>query len=289
MACSTNFEAGDWRCVQCGHEPVQDGGFSLFSPELAKEGAGFDSALFPRLADLEARNFWFRARNRIIVSTLRRLRPACSRYLEIGCGTGFVLSGIAKAFPGARLTASDAFVDGLGFAARRVPRAELLQMDAREIPFAHEFDVIGAYDVVEHIEQDEQVLAQIHNALRPGGLMLLTVPQHAWLWSAQDEMAHHVRRYSSSELLAKVRNVGFEVIHHTSFVTLLLPAMYASRAASRLSVDPRDPMAELHIHPVLNRLFESIMAVEHTMIKAGIRLPVGGSLLIAAQRKGDSH
>ena len=65
-------------------------------------------------------------------------------------------------------------------------------MDARRIPFEDEFDVIGAFDVLEHIKEDEQVLVQMHRAVKSGGGIMLTVPQHMFLWSEQDVQAHHV-------------------------------------------------------------------------------------------------
>ena len=145
------------------------------------------------------------------------------------CGTAYVLSGVAKKFPQAALNGSEIFLAGLGFAAARLPGAKFMQMDARVIPFDNEFDVVGAFDVIEHIKEDEQVLSQIHASLKPAGLMLLTVPQHAWLWSAADEYACHERRYAASDLHLKVKAAGFQLMRSTSFVSVLLPAMMASR------------------------------------------------------------
>ena len=66
------------------------------------------------------------------------------------------------------------------------------------MPFQGEFDIVGAFDVLEHIENDELVMQGVRNALRPGGLFLVTVPQYQWMWSALDEIVHHKRRYSRS-------------------------------------------------------------------------------------------
>lgn len=75
-------------------------------------------------------------------------------------------------------------------------RAACAQMDARAIPAEAVFDLIGAFDVIEHIEEDEAALAAIHRALAPGGVAIIAVPQHPWLWSEADDVAHHARRYS---------------------------------------------------------------------------------------------
>lgn len=88
-----------------------------------------------------------------------------------------------------RLFGSELFGARLPFTAERTPQASFLQMDACDNPFVAEFDAIGAFDVLEHIPLDALALGQIHAALKPGGVLLLTVPQHAWLWSASDDYA----------------------------------------------------------------------------------------------------
>ncbi len=157
-------------------------------------------------------------------------------------------------------------------------------MDARCITYAEEFDVIGAFDVLEHIEQDEVVLAEMLRALRPGGGVVLTVPQYPWLWSWQDEYACHVRRYRVGELRKKVLRAGLTLEFETSFVSLLLPAMVASRMFQRNRPADSDAMAELHLPVLLNRVFESFMDVERSLIKWGMRLPIGSSLLLIARK-----
>lgn len=259
-------------------------GFLTYAPALAHEGAGFKSAYFEELTHLEAGHFWFRARNSLITWALERYAPEFETLLEIGCGTGYVLSGIAHAFPQAKLQGAELFTAGLAFAAARQPKVDFIQMDARYIPFADEFDVIGAFDVLEHIEEDGQVLAQIYDALKAEGIMLLTVPQHAWLWSSVDDYACHVRRYSSKELHDKVKRSGFEILRSTSFVSCLLPAMWVSRFAQKKAVNGADVMAEFKISPRLNQLLELIMKAEISIIRYGINFSFGGSRLVVAKK-----
>jgi SAM-dependent methyltransferase len=273
-----------WRCPRCGFEPAAIGGFPAFAPEIAAGGEGFDPRHFAEFARLEAGNFWFRARNRLIVWALGRHFGGARSFLEVGCGTGFVLSGIAAAFPAMRLAGSEAAASALSFAARRVPRAQLMQMDARRIPFRDEFDVAGAFDVIEHVEDDRAVLRGLHEALAPGGGLLLTVPQHPFLWSEFDARARHVRRYRAAELRAKLRETGFEIVRMTSFVTSLLPLMAASRLAQRAARRHYDPLAELRLAPWLNRALEKALDAERLLIRCGLNLPAGGSLLAVATR-----
>ncbi len=257
-------------------------GFRCFAPSLAESEDGFDPARFNYLAGVEAASFWFGARNELIVWALQNFFPEARNFFEIGCGTGFVLEGIATGLPNLSLTGSEIHTVGLGYAARRVPQATLYQMDARKIPFAEEFDVIGAFDVIEHIGEDELVLQAMYRACRPGGGIVVTVPQHPWLWSARDEAAHHRRRYTRSELTGKLTCAGFAVTLSTSFVSLLLPIMAVARLGPR--ADPTTPSRELKLPRPLNRSLRAVMAMERFLITAGMRFPAGGSRIIAARK-----
>jgi SAM-dependent methyltransferase len=282
--CDKTFTSTDWQCPHCSHQPQIIDGHIAFAPELARESEGFEADYFPRLADQEAGNFWFRSRNRLLIWALRQYFPKAQNLLEIGCGTGFVLSGFKEAFPNIVLSGSEVFSDGLGFAAKRLPHVELFQMDARHIPFRDEFDVIGAFDVLEHIKQDEEVLAQMHQATREGGGILITVPHHRFLWSPVDEFARHVRRYETRELREKVSRAGFSVVRITSFVSLLLPLLVASRFKQRMTGEEVDPSAEYNISRLINTTLEKVLDAERTIIRAGLSLPAGGSLLLVARR-----
>lgn len=284
LKCKDVFSSNEWQCPACGYAPVCMQGIPAHAPEFANGGGGFKPEYFAKLAQLEAKNFWFQARNKLILWTLRTYIPKAHTFLEVGCGTGFVLSGIAKANPGMVLSGSEIFLSGLSHAIERVPTACFMQMDARRIPFLDEFDAIGAFDVLEHIEEDKTVLSQLYNALKPGGILLLTVPQHPWLWSTSDECACHVRRYTARELHTKMIDTGFHIERSTSFVSLLLPAMLLSRR-KKLPVDAEyDATAELRLPNTLNNFFLGIMLLEQKLIYRGINFPLGGSRLIVARK-----
>lgn len=272
-------------CATCGQRVATQDGFELYAPDAARAGNGYDPALYPELAALEDQNFWFQSRNRLIVHVIRRFCHGFNSLLEIGCGTGQVLRAIGAAFPAVHLSGSELFVEGLAFARQRVPTAHLMQMDATRIPFTNEFDVIGAFDVVEHIRDDEVVLSEIHRALKPNGKIILSVPQHPWLWSHQDELAHHVRRYRRRELERKLERCGFKVAYSTSFVALLLPAMVASRVGRRRT-HAGDALQDLRIASSVNALFARLMHIELALLRAGMRFPLGGSRLVVGLREG---
>jgi len=283
-ACNSRFEAEGWRCPSCHSEPDRVAGFPAFAPKLARENDGFEASYFDELAPLEANNFWFRSRNRIIIWALGHYFPDARNFLEIGCGTGFVLSGVKQGIPDLRLSGSEIFANGLVYAGDRAGQCELFQMDARHIPFEDEFGVIGGFDVLEHIAEDELVLQQMYRAVRPGGGVILTVPQHAFLWSKTDEHACHIRRYSKRDLQYKVRNAGFDLVRVTSFVSLLLPLMMISRFRQRAVEEDYDPLAELKIRGWVNQILEKTLGLERALIRMGLSFPVGGSLLVVARK-----
>ena len=283
LRCKTPFAGVAWRCPACGESPALKNGFPSFAPELAAN-EGFRDDLFIELAQLEEKNFWFRARNCLIKWALRRYFSEARNFLEVGCGTGFVLAGVASGLPQLKLCGSEISSIGLAHAARRVPGAELFQMDARAIPFRDEFGVIGAFDVLEHIHEDDAVLREMYCAVRPGGGIVLTVPQHAFLWSQADARACHVRRYAAQDLRAKVETAGFQIERMTSFVSLLLPLMMASRARQRVVNKSYDPLVELKISGVMNVVLEKVMDVERLAIRAGLNFQAGGSLLLIARK-----
>ena len=282
LQCFNAFSAHEWNCPRCGHRPLVVDGIEMHAPNAACEGGSFKREYFENLVTAESGSFWFESRNRIICWSLQKFKSECRNFLEIGCGTGFVLSGVGREIPNARLYGSEIFSAGLSYAIERVPQAIFMQMDARKIPFFEEFDVLGAFDVLEHIEEDEMVLSQIYMALKRDGVLLLTVPQHKWLWSASDDYACHARRYEKSELHEKIERAGFSIQRSTSFVGILLPVMMVSRLIKKNTT--YDPDAELRIPFIVNFLFKMIMGLEFFFIRNGINIPFGGSRLVVAKK-----
>jgi len=251
-------------------------GFRCYAPALARGSADYPSEYFDRLYRLEATHFWFLARNRIILRTFRRhlKHLARPRVLEVGCGTGYVLQSLA-AENLYDLTGLESHIAGLRFARSR-------------LPYESAFDAVGAFDVIEHIVEDDAVLASVRRALKPSGIFIVTVPQHMWLWSATDEQALHKRRYTRRQLSAQLRTAGFDILRCSSFVTTLLPVLYASRLAKRRgsTADSAMDSYELEISRVANTLCSAAMRVDEALIGMGLSLPVGGSLLAVARKKG---
>jgi SAM-dependent methyltransferase len=247
---------------------------------LADTQEGFDTAAFTELARHEIGHFWFEPRSRLLTGLAGRFFPAAKRYLEVGCGTGVVLKAMSDSRSWSRLAGSELHPAGLVHARQRLgDRAEFLQMDARRIPAREAFDLIGAFDVLEHIPEDTTVLQEVHTALVPGGGFLLAVPQHPTLWSQADVAARHVRRYRRGELERKLRAARFEILFSTSYASVVLPLMFASRSAA-----PRAATCELAMHPMLNGILRRTLDAEVSLTLKGLAWPAGGSRVVVARK-----
>ncbi len=284
LKCGSSALNSEWLCSSCGKKPETINGFLAFAPDLAEVNDGFRPERFLKLSELEKNNFWFYSRNILITWALNHYFPNAKNFLEIGCGTGFVLSGIGNSIPHIDLSGSEIFTGGLSIVRQRLKKANLYQMDARNIPFKDEFDLIGAFDVLEHIKEDELVINQICKATNNSGGIIITVPQHPWLWSDVDERACHKRRYTAKEIRYKVEQAGFKVVRMTSFISLLLPLMIISRLREKRYNSLEDVNCELKVNRFLNYFFKMALSIERCLIKLGVSLPFGGSLLLIAKK-----
>lgn len=144
---------------------------------------GFDPAFFKPLFDAEDKHFWFRARNTIIATCVKRLTGGWTpgyRVLEVGCGTGNVLRVLTEACPTGIVVGMDLFAEGLKYARQRTT-ARLVQGDMRQPPFSNQFSLIGLFDTLEHLPDDRRALSDLGRMLQDGGVLLLTVPAHPQL------------------------------------------------------------------------------------------------------------
>lgn len=243
---------------------------------------------FALLEQVEDGHFWFVTRNELITWLTRRFANNARQVLEIGCGTGFVTGALQRALPDARIAGSELHSRALLTARRRHGNSvELFQMDARRSGLRNALDLIGAFDVLEHIPEDEAVLAETRAMLRPGGRLIATVPQHPFMWSHADDLAHHQRRYRRGELARKAAKAGLRPLYTTSFVVLAFPAMVAARVLERRLEKPTTQERhdrEFRISPAVNASFRLLARAEHRLRRLGLPMPFGGSQVLVAER-----
>ena len=243
----------------------------------------FPETSFEYLYEREDQHWWFRARNDVILWAIKRFVGRFGVLLEAGCGNGYVLAAIKRVYPDATYYGNEYFEEALRFARMRLPDVTFTCEDVTKMDYSAQYDIIEMFDVLEHIDDDVAAVQKCHQALHPNGHLIISVPQHQWLWSPVDDYSKHKRRYSRNMLINLMKKEHFTVKYVTSFVSLLLPLMIISRAFNRSeqSIDN-----EWNISPMVNRILLSVMRFEFMLIKYGVTLPVGGSLLIVAQAIG---
>ena len=249
------------------------------------EEVSYPAAAQARLALLEQSSFWFRHRNEIIGTVVRRFPPA-GPLLDAGGGNGFVSLGLKQRGistivlePG-NDGASVAYDRGLTVI-RAVLKPGLFASD--KIP------AIGLFDVIEHIADDVTFLKTCRAALTPGGYVYLTVPALGVLWSSDDEFAGHYRRYSRNTLAETLSKAGFELVALSAFFSVLvfpillfrtLPSVMGQRQVRATD----DALAHYASSQIVARLMGRLLAFERALIARGRSIPVGSSLIAVARK-----
>jgi len=288
---------GFLQCAACGtRRELPDGVLQLDD----EDGEGdYPPECYDVVAPVEERHWWHASRNSVIA---RALRPQLGRRqlrtaLEVGCGTGFVLAGLERL--GLSCVGLDMQLEGLRHARGRVA-APLIRSGRPGLPFAAPFDLVALCDVLEHAEEGP-LLAACRDALRPArreasgrvarpaGLLLLTVPAIPALWSLEDEMSGHRRRYTAATLKAALRAAGLRPLLLRPFHAALVPlAFWQRRVRRRRAPDPPPTPAEFFRgvlkppSPRASRWIGAVLALENRC-GALLPLPLGSSLLALAE------
>lgn len=244
--------------------------------------------------ELERTHWWFAGRRALFFDLLRRaIAPIAAARgrrpiaLDVGCGAGGMLPGLAEISAPIGLDISPELLAR----ARGRGCARLLIGSAAALPIAPAtLDLVTAFDCIEHLPDDRAALAAFHAALRPGGLLFLSVPAWQFLFSENDRVAHHERRYRRGELVAKARAAGFEVMQ-SSYVNawlfpLIVPAVLLLKLKQRF-LKRADAPAETNLSYAmprwLNALLAAIFSSERHVLRR-LSFPFGHSLVLLARR-----
>ncbi len=239
---------------------------------------------YSEYSEIEDTHWWFRGRREIFTRLLAPLAGAPLRILDIGFGTGAMLTFLQRY---GSVVGMDMSVEAIQFARTRC-NAPMLLGDITRIPLeTAAVDLVTAFDIVEHVEDDVAALAELARVCRPGGHMLVTVPAFQFLWGNQDIVSHHRRRYTLAELGARVRAAGFVPNRLSYFNAILFPAVAAVRVARRLRGEPQGEIKSdfgMTRPGLVNDTLTRIFAAEGRWL-ARWRLPVGVSLVCLAERR----
>jgi len=233
--------------------------------------------------DLEEKSFWFAHRSACLRALVQRFPPA-GTIVDVGGGNGAVSRALIEAgFPCVLVEPGPV---GAGNARRRgIPT--VICATLKTAGFARDsLPAVGLFDVLEHIEDDREFLRDLHGKLSTRGRLYLTVPAGAWLWSDDDVVAGHFRRYSARSLKGRLEEAGFRLRYFTHLFSLLplplflartLPSLFGRRRLRR------EKYGRLH-ETRARGLTERIWAAELRRVARGRVIPFGSSCMVAAEK-----
>lgn len=239
-----------------------------------------DRLIYDRIRDLEADHWWFVGRRQILSGLLQRIgTPAGAKILEVGCGAG---GNVPLLRDFGAVTALEPDDESRAYASQRLGLAVDTGLLPDGLPYAPEsFDLVCAFDVVEHVDDDAASVQALARLVKPGGAILTTVPAYQWMWSHHDVLHHHKRRYRLPAYRALFEAAGLTIETATYFNTLLFPLAAAQRTVKRLL---GDKSADDAMPPkALNKALATVFALE-TPLATGPGLPFGLSIAVIARK-----
>lgn len=242
---------------------------------------------YERMRALEDWYWWFVARREAALRFLDDYAPKRNtlRVLDAGCGTGALLDDLARR-PHTEAVGVDVSPEALALTRARGAAKRLVGGDLTRLPLAeNRFDAVTALDVLEHVQDDRAAAAEIARALRPGGVLVVSVPAYRFLWSAHDVALHHQRRYVAGELRRVLEDAGLEIVRLTYLLTLLLPIAVAVRWSQRLLRRGEAKANLVEVCPTINRCLIALQRAELGWATR-VSLPFGVSILAVARKPG---
>ena len=239
-----------------------------------------DPEIYAQMARLEQHHWWYLSRRLVCKNVLRDYlgQPGRLRLLDVGCGTGYNLGWLKEWGEAHGIEPSP---EGLALCAASGVSVVSGGVEALPYPDQH-FDLVTAFDVIEHVADDIGALNEMRRVLRPGGWLLIYTPSIPWLFGEHDRRVHHLRRYETCELRSKVGQANFDIAYFSSVNLVMLPVI----ALGKLIFDliPGRPHLEMRLPPwPINFLLKWLAFFE----AFGLRrwpLPYGMSIVCLARR-----
>jgi len=242
---------------------------------------------YANLAEVETRHWFYVGKREIVRRWIQRVRPLGANDLLADCGTG---TGVFAAdyMATCRVVAIDDHEESLVLASQRLGPARVMEGTCTNLPLAdRSVDVLTALDVIEHVEHDREAVTEFSRVVKPGGLVVTTVPALTWLWSDWDVALRHFRRYSRRALLDLVPREHFDVAHCAYINVVALPPVMlvrTFRALTRASgVTPRTRLEDRIPPAPLNAVLK--WSFVFLACQRLVRFPAGVGLLAVLRRK----
>ncbi len=236
-------------------------------------------AAYRIMEESEDTYWWYRARRDIISHLILRTIPAGELIVDYGSGTGGTSALLQDL--GYRVLAADISDEAL--AKCKLRGLSTIDLTERSLDDCSA-DCILAGDVLEHVKDDVELLKTFRRALRPNGTLIVTVPAYEFLWSGEDYVSDHWRRYTRRRLKQQIRSAGFECVWCSYYNTLLFPAVLLTTLAKRVFF-PRE-MYSSNVKPLTrwqNQVLYRVFASEGHLLKP-LRFPLGASLIAVARK-----
>jgi SAM-dependent methyltransferase len=229
--------------------------------------------------------WWFAALHANLMALYERNAGAgAGRWLDAGCGTGGLLAQFARRYPAQEAVGVDASNLACALAARKCARP-VCAGSVNALPFADAaFSAIFSADVLCHRDVDDaRALEQFHRCLAAGGLLVLNLPAYRWMMSRHDAAVYNARRYTKGGVVALLRAAGFRPLFASYWNTVLFPLMAITRKLLPAGGDVRPQPA------IVEALSRAATGIERALLRAGLVLPFGGSVLAIATKTESPH
>jgi SAM-dependent methyltransferase len=242
-----------------------------------------ESTTFKLMYDLEEKHWWFKGRRSLVKKLIKNyINNATNLYiLDAGCGTGLLDKELKKENQNYHVKGIDGSSDAVGFSLEHGNDAVLGSLDSCPFP-DHFFDVILLLDVIEHVPDDKQVLAEMDRLLKPNGIIIIFVPAFKLWWSRQDVFLGHYRRYTvlSLKSLFPINHWSTLASGYFNFI-LALPTLFVRKLSDLLHLPLRDEISKASC---FNFILEKIFSWEIGLLP-GFRYPFGVSSFIVVRKK----